>query len=393
MRVVKIPDLVSTMFAAGGMTTLGAVPVFLLSAQAVFVRGDFEFGEAQFGIAVSCFFAAAAAAAMLGGRLVDRLGRRSSTILAGSLAFAGGSGVALLAHSYATLVLMLFVLGFANAALQVTSNLSLATSIPLHRQGLAFGVKQSAVPLAILLGGLSVPAVGERIGWRWTFGITAIAGLVVVTRGFFLPKGITCARKGMGLLEQPPRGALLLTACGMAVASCSVNAFGAFVASWGFQIGMSPSQAGYMMATGSSLCIVARVVIGHRADRRVGGNLSVVIKQMTVGAVAFLVISLSTVPTLWAGSMLAFAVGWSWPGLLLFAVVRVGRQAPGAATGAVQAGAFIGGGAGPALFGLLVAHTDYPTAWEVGGGCMIVAAAMLALARRAFRQDLMVRPL
>jgi len=393
MRVTRVPDLFFTMVAAGGMTTLGAVPVFLLSAQSVFVRGDLNFGEAKFGVAASCFFAAAAATAMLGGRLVDRLGRRRSTMLAGSLACAGGAGVALLAHSYVMLLLMLIVLGMANAALQVTSNLSLATSIPLHRQGLAFGVKQSAIPLAILLGGLSVPAVGEMVGWRWTFGITAIAGLVVVVRGFFLPNGLARPRKDVRALEQPPRGALLLTACGMAVASCSVNSLGAFVASWGFHIGMSPAEAGYMMATGSWLCIVARVVTGHRADRRDGGNLAVVIKQIALGALAFLFVSLSTVPTLWVASMLAFAVGWSWPGLLLFAVVRVGRQAPGAATGAVQAGAFVGGAAGPALFGLLVAHTDYPTAWRVGGGCMIVAAAMLALARRAFLQDLVARPL
>ncbi|WP_346535559.1 MFS transporter [Micromonospora sp. DPT] len=381
------------MFTAGAMTTLGAVPVFLLSAQSVFVRRDVGFDEAKFGLAASCFFAAAASSALLGGRLVDRLGRRRSTVLAGSLACAGAVGLALLAHSYTTLVLMLVVLGMANAALQVTSNLSLANSIPLRLQGLAFGVKQSAVPLAILLGGMSVPTIGALIGWRWTFGITALGGVLVVVSGLALPRDHNRRGPAVRAVEKPPRGALLLTVGGMAIASASVNSLGAFVASWGFHIGMSPSQAGYMMAAGSALSIIARVVTGYRADRRDGGNLAVVIQQITVGALAFVFISIGTVPTLWAASMLAFAVGWAWPGLLLFAVVRVGREAPGAASGALQAGAFVGGATGPAFFGLLVSHADYPTAWRVGGGCMLLSGILLALARRAFLRDLAARPL
>jgi MFS family permease len=91
--------------------------------------------------------------------------------------------------------------------------------------------------------------------------------------------------------------------------------------------------------------------------------------------------------------MLAFAIGWAWPGLLLFAVVRVGREAPGAASGVVQAGAFVGGATGPALFGLLVSTTNYQFAWRVGGGCMLLAGGLLGLARRAFLRDLQSRPL
>jgi len=240
---------------------------------------------------------------------------------------------------------------------------------------------------------LSVPTVGALFGWRWTFAITSLAGAVVLVSGFRIPRG---GRRGSSLartLEGPPRGALLLTAGGMTIASASVNSLGAFLPSWGFQIGMSPSEAGYMMAAGSGLSIAARLVTGHRADRRDGGNLAVVIQQLTAGALAFLLISIGTIPSLWASSMLAFAVGWAWPGLLLFAVVRVGREAPGAASGVLQAGAFVGGATGPALFGLLVSHTDYHLAWRVAGGCMLLAGGLLGLARKSFRRDIQSRPL
>lgn len=393
MRVVKLPEAAPTMAAASAMTTLGAIPVFLLSSQSVFVRRDLDFNEAWFGLAVSCFFAAAATAALLGGGLTDRLGRRRSTILAGSISALGGAGLAWGARSYLVLIISLVVLGIANAALQVTSNISLAKSIPPGRQGLAFGIKQSAIPLAIFLGGLAVPTVGALVGWRWTFGITAGAAVLVVIGGLFLPRERVARKVASASVERAPAAALALTAAAMAVASAAVNSLGAFVAAWGFQIGMTPSETGYLMAAGSGLSIVARVFTGHRADLRGGRNLPVVAIQMLFGSVALTVVSIDTIPTLWAASMLAFAVGWAWPGLMIFAVVRVGREAPGAASGAVQAGAFVGGASGPALFGLLVANTSYPIAWRVAALCMLTAACLVFLARRMFLRDLAARPM
>lgn len=76
MRGVKVPDVVPTMSAASGMATLGALPVFLLSAQSVFIRRDLDFDEGRFGLAVSSFYAAAATTAFLGGGIADRLGLR-----------------------------------------------------------------------------------------------------------------------------------------------------------------------------------------------------------------------------------------------------------------------------------------------------------------------------
>lgn len=393
MGRLKVPEIVVTMSAASAMTTLGAIPVFLLSAQSVFVRRDLSFDEAHFGLAVSCFFAAAATTALVGGGIVDRLGRRRSTIAAGTISALGGAGLALGAHSYAVLLVMLIVLGMANAALQVTSNLSLATSIPLHRQGLAFGVKQSAVPLAIVLGGLAVPLTGATIGWRWTFGITAMMAILVIIGGLVLPRQAMTRAATRESVEKAPAGALALTAVAMAVASAAVNSLAAFLASWGFQIGMTPSQTGFLMAAGSGLSICARVLTGHRADRRVGRNLPVVATQMLVGSAALAAISIHSIPTLWVSAILAFGVGWAWPGLMLFAVVRVGREAPGKASAAVQAGAFVGGASGPALFGLLVSHTDYPFAWRVASGFLLLATGMVFLARRMFLRDLEIRPL
>ena len=56
---------------------------------------------------------------------------------------------------------LLAVAGLANAVNQPAINLFMADQVPLDRQGLAFGIKQSAIPGAILVSGLALPLAGD----------------------------------------------------------------------------------------------------------------------------------------------------------------------------------------------------------------------------------------
>jgi MFS family permease len=146
------------------------------------------------------------------------------------------------------------------------------------------------------------------------------------------------------------------------------------------------------MALGSGINILVRVAVGHLADRRYGRNLPVVAIQMLVGGASLAALSIGSPSVVVPAGLVAFALGWSWPGLLLYAVVRVGRDAPGTASGIIQAGAFVGGAAGPALFGVMVGLVGYQTAWQAATACFAVAAGLVLLARRMFIADLVARP-
>jgi predicted MFS family arabinose efflux permease len=387
-----LPPATWTVLGASAMTTLGTLPVFLLSAQSVFVRNDLDFDERGFGVAVSAFFVAAAAAALLGGSRIDRLGRRVGTAGAGLLTAIGCFGVAWAARSWLVLTASMVVLGVANAACHLTSNVIMARVVPPHRQGLGFGVKQAAIPLAITLAGLAVPTVGALLGWRWTFALTGFGGLVVALVSLRLSGATIGATRPGDEPDRPSTTALVTIMVAVCLASAAGNSFGSFVASWGFQVGLSPDGAALLMATGSALNLVVRVVSGHLADRRYGRNLPVVAAQMLIGAVALAVLSLPTEPTVVAAAILAFALGWSWPGLLLYAVIRISRDAPGAASSYLQAGAFVGGAAGPALFGAIVGAAGYETAWRVTAALFAVAATLVVVARKMFIADLVARP-
>lgn len=388
-----IPRAARPILGASAVTTLGSLPVFLLASQSVPVRRELGFGEQQFGVAVAAFFGAAALVAVLGGGLADRAGHRVSTIVAGTLSTVGGLGTALLAHGWLPLVVCMVILGSANAACQLTANLAMARNIPVHRRGIGFGVKQSAIPVAIVLAGLAVPSMTALLGWRSTFWAVGAGGLLVVAVGLSSRSPARPPTKDTAVApDTPPVNALLVVMAAIALASAAANSLGSFVASWGYEVGLTPSQAGGLMAAGSALNVVARLLSGHLADRRHGRNLPVVALQMLVGGLALVALSVPVGASYVGATLVAFAIGWSWPGLLLFAVVRVGREAPATASGYVQAGAFVGGAAGPLLFGFGVDLLGYEASWRLAALSFFVAAALVLLSRRMFLADLVVRP-
>jgi predicted MFS family arabinose efflux permease len=244
----------------------------------------------------------------------------------------------------------------------------------------------------VLLGGLAVPTVGAVVGWRWTFVALAVAAGVVVLAGLRLPQSAAPPKDTTVERDRPPKGALVVSTVAMVLASASTNSLGSFVPSWAFQVGLTPSEAGLLVAAASALSVLVRVLSGALADRRHGRNLPVVSAYLVAGAVGMVVLSFDHVPALLVGTVVAFGIGWAWPGLLLFAVVRVGRDSPAAATGAIQAGAFAGGACGPALFGLLVAATSFETSWRVSAAVTLLSALLLVVARRMFVRDLTQRP-
>ena len=86
--------------------------------------------------------------------------------------------------------------GLANAVTQPAINLFMADQVPLARQGLAFGIKQAAIPAAVLVSGLTLPLLALPLGWRPTFAICAAGALVVA---------VVVRRSAAGFAPVPPR--------------------------------------------------------------------------------------------------------------------------------------------------------------------------------------------
>lgn len=381
------------MAAAAVSTTLGTLPVFLLGGLAVLVRADLGFSETQLGAAATVFFASSACCGVLAGRTSERFGPTAATIsaaLVSALVLVGTATVG----NYAALLALLVAGGAANAFSQLGSNLALARAVPEDRQGLAFAVKQSAIPIATLLGGLAVPLVGLTVGWRWGFaggaGI-ALAYPLLVRRGAGPP---AAHRRAPGTpLRQgdAAAGPLVVIALGGALGAAATNAFGAFLVEGAVVSGLGPGAAGSLLALGSAVGIAARLAVGVLADRRDGGHLPVVAAQCAIGAAGMALLAVPAPAALVAGTLLAFGFGWSWPGLLTFAIVRLNPGAPAAATGITQTGVFAGGALGPLVFGATVEASGYPVAWSCAAAALLAGAAFVLLGRQLLTADLAAR--
>jgi MFS family permease len=387
-----MPNSALTTLGASAMAALAVLPVFLLSSQSVFVRAELGFDERAFGLAVSMYWAAAAAVVLVGGRLVDRLGRKASTVTAALIAATGGFSLAFLTHSWSVLVLTMLVLGSANAALQVTANLTMATAIPIHRRGLGFGVKQASIPLALMIAGLTVPFLSANFGWRLPFFLTGLGAVGIFIAGLRQPTIRVERPTNRVTLDRPSVPGLIIAMVAVALASGAFTSLASFLPAWGIQVGLTPGEAGLLLAAGSGGNIVMRIAVGHLADRRDGRNLPIVALQMLTGALSLGLLSIPSQFAAVLGGVLALLLGWSWPGLMLFAVVRLGRDTPGGASSYIQAGASVGAALGPALFGFLVATINYQVAWRSAAMLCFAAALLVLLSRRVFVADLMARP-
>ncbi|MET8229619.1 MFS transporter [Micromonospora sp. NPDC005298] len=368
--------------SAGAVATTVAcvLPVFLLGGLAVQMGADVGFTPAGLGVAVAVYFGVSALASVPSGRLVERYG--PAVVARCGILLAAGSmlAVAALARSYPVLVGLLALSAAANALGQLASNAALAQHVPARRQGLSFGVKQAAIPVSTLLAGAAVPTIALTAGWRWAF--VAAAGAALTTLPLVPRQQAGSARRTGGGRAGRATGALVVVGAAATLAAAAANALGTFLVDSAAARGLSPGLAGLTLTLGSAVCVVARVGAGWLADRRAGGHIALIAAMLVVGAVGLALLALTGTVPLVAGVVLGFGLGWAWPGLVNFAVVRLHPQAPATATSITQTGVYAGGCLGPLTLGPLAAHAGYPVMWSTAAVSMLLAAALMLVGSR-----------
>ncbi|MDA8034380.1 MAG: MFS transporter [Actinomycetota bacterium] len=375
---LRHPVLVSLLAIAASV-----LPVFLTGALSVQLRASLSFGTATLGLLVAVFFLAAVAGSLVAGPIAERW--RAGTVLRCATATSATclAAVALAVHSPIALAVVLAFAGVANGVLQPSVNAYLVHAVRPGRQGLAFGLRQSAIPLSTLLGGLAVPALALTVGWRFAYGA---ASLLAVGAVALLPPPSTTPpperRSGAANAGRVALAPLAVLALGAGLGAGAANALGSFLVPGAVAAHVPAGLAGGLAAGGSCCGMASRIAVGARADRRDGGHLRVVAAMLALGAGGYLLLATGRPLLLVPGTALAFAAGWGWNGLLNFAVARSHPRAPARATAITQAGVFAGSVAVPIAFGLLVGHTSYRAGWLLAAGLVLAAAAVVAVGRR-----------
>ncbi len=360
-------------------TTVCVVPVFLTGAMAVQISAELGFDPAGLGLVVALYFGISAVASLPCGWLVERFGAGPTSRAAVLTVAVVLGAIAAFAHSVPALVTLLLCSAWCNVLGQLSSNLTLARSVPSARLGLSFGLKQAAIPLATLLSGAAVPAVALTIGWRWAYVIAAVLALGALP---LAPRGASGRERTAAAPGERATAALTVIAVAAGVGASAANALGIFLVASAVDRGIGPGLAGLTLTMGSVVGLALRLLNGWLADRRTGGHVAVVAWSLVLGAGGLVLLAVPGAPALVLGTVLAFGLGWSWPGLLQYAVVRLNPSAPAAATSIVQMGVYGGGFVGPIGFGFVATHFSFEAAWLTGAGAMLVAGALMVLGRR-----------
>jgi MFS family permease len=203
------------------------------------------------------------------------------------------------------------------------------------------------------------------------FAVCIALNVYILSRG--LAKGIEIVSKvGMPLL--------IGFAASFALGSAAAASLGTYTVSTAVAAGMAESAAGILVAVGSVVGLVSRVLVGIWTDRRSGTQLDVVVGMILLGALGFVLLGLGSELVLYLAVPFAFATGWSWLGTFNLATVRMSPHSPGAAIGITQTGAFAGAIAGPVLLGQLATHGSFAAAWLTAATMSLAAVAGIFVA-------------
>ncbi len=365
------------------VVTAATQPVFIAASTIAQAGPALGYDAQGLGLLTSLFFLTAGFSSTVVGGFVERIGwRRVMQVNAiGSAAILVFIAIAVrnVTALAISLVVAATLYGMANPA----ANLALARAIPSERRGLVFGLKHAGIPSSSLLAGLAVPLVTLTLGWRWTFGLAGLVGMVVLV---LIPGGSGEQRSSAG--PSPPAIStrwLSILGIGTAFATLAAVALGTFHVDAALELGFSEAAAGIILALGSLVSIAVRALYGHIADKYDSAGFGFIAGLTLAGAAAFIALAVTGTPGFVMMTLVAFATGWAWPGLVTYSVVRANEGRPAGSTAITQSGIFMGAGLGPAGVGWLVQQTSYPVAWVVVAGALIVSSGVVLFVRRQVR--------
>lgn len=345
----------ATILLAMGITIAGALPVFLVAALFTEISKDIPIPRYALGVGVASSWVAAALISAAAGKLTAKIGARKVVLLTLALAVISLLGCAIYVPYWQWLIVWMVVGGIATSTSHPATNQLVTLRVSLKNHSLAFGLKQSAVPLTTLAAGLSIPLIALTLGWRWAFAMAA--GATVLLIFVFLSFGPRRRPSGIKrIATKVPLGPELTTffrylSCVTALGAGGATILGSFGVISAVDRGIGAGSAGFLLGAASVIGALMRIGVGAVAGQAGRESLKMISVMQLVGGVGIFLMVPDNRWTYSVGLILAFGIGWGWPGLVHFSVSKIAGPATPAATGIVQTGTYIGCAVGPLLAG------------------------------------------
>ncbi|QIN77426.1 sugar porter family MFS transporter [Rubrobacter marinus] len=181
----RFVNVAAAITATGGL--LFGYDTGVISGALPFIRDDFGISAFTQGVVVSFLLVGAMVGALSGGPLSDRIGRRSTALIA-AVIFGVGALVVALAPSVAVIILGRFVLGLGVGLASMIVPLYIAEIAPADRRGGLVSLNQLLITVGILVSYIVGVIFAPVEGWRWMFGVALIPALVLFFGMLRLPE-------------------------------------------------------------------------------------------------------------------------------------------------------------------------------------------------------------
>ena len=182
---VRFVTLISTVSALAGL--LFGYDTGVISGAILFVKHDFALSTFRQEIVVSAVLLGAGLGALFGGRLADRLGRRTVLIGVGILFIIGAVWTAL-SPGMILLALGRVIVGVAIGIASFTAPLYISEVSPPAVRGRLVSLNQLMITIGIVVSYLADYALAQVPNWRWMFGLAAIPALILVIGLLYVPE-------------------------------------------------------------------------------------------------------------------------------------------------------------------------------------------------------------
>ncbi|MDY0815819.1 MFS transporter [Kitasatospora purpeofusca] len=312
-----------------------------IGAMAVPLQNALDLSTAQLGLLLSASQLAPLVGLLVAGELLDRYGERW-VVGIGAGVVAAGLLAGSTAQGYASLLVVLLVVGAGYSAIQPGGSKSVAAWFEPARLGFAMGVRQAGLPLGGAVAVAVLPVVAAASGWRVAVlvgGLVALTGAVAFTALYRRPPGTVAKRPAalgpvaagpvaagpvaagpvaagpvaaplmdrLRLLREPAMTKALLSGTAMVSVHSGIGVLGALYLHDVTALGTG--AAGAVLVAAQMAGMLGRIGLAAWSDRSRAGRYRPVLASMVGAATALVALA-----TPLGGHPLAAAVLFAWLG-------------------------------------------------------------------------------
>jgi MFS family permease len=380
---------ISNLAMISGIAFIAISPLYFYGALSVQITEGLAYRASLHGLGATSFYLVAAIFAISLGKKTDQLDPVLTLRLALIMTFVSNLGITF-SNSLAMVCLSLAIGGFGNALATPGIAQLVRERIELSKQGLAYGFKQSATGLPTLIGGLAIPFVATDGQWRYVFAFGAIISLGILLK---LNKGSSIESNSQKTensripnlqfekLESAYTAEVKLIAISFAIGAAVGAGLITFLPLSIAEAGLSATETSRALVLASACSLIARFIVLLYMDRTSIDAIKICIVMMVIGAIGLFGLSTMETNLITIASVVSYAFGWGWIGLITYKMLRISDRNLGANVGLVQFAAAIGSITGPLALGAVYEISGFALMWQVSAFGLILSLLFLVISQ------------